>query len=308
MFNHGNLRILAPALLVVGGVVVLQYHSMQFWNAQAGAGIGWLWSLLIELAGLWLWYQPDWASRLLGAVASVVLLAAPLYFLGSVAMVKLDASRGIAAQKQVKTQAQHASIAALERSISSHQLTISTYLDNSKNSAGWSKAIADVQALMQRDQDALQALRVTQVTPMLQKSYMVTSQPVTSVTSLITMVLLQCAGLIVIQIANIKAMMYMANVTKLQVLQPRVTPPATSQVQTNIAIHVASPVGHGGLLGVDAMQAKCNDFLRVNHMSGRAFAAACEVSPAQVSFLLNYQAGGRKPSKSAMAAFAAVLA
>jgi hypothetical protein len=80
MVHESGMQHLTKALswiVLLGTVVLLQVHGIAFWRSQVGSyGIGW--SLLLEVVALWLWARPQWVSRLLGAVASILLLLGPL--------------------------------------------------------------------------------------------------------------------------------------------------------------------------------------------------------------------------------------
>ncbi|MEY8263434.1 MAG: hypothetical protein RPR98_04445, partial [Bermanella sp.] len=46
----------APAaILLIAAATLMQIHSIEFWQTQAGDYSGVLWSLLLEGAALWLW-------------------------------------------------------------------------------------------------------------------------------------------------------------------------------------------------------------------------------------------------------------
>jgi hypothetical protein len=75
-----NPRKITAALLLIGGIGLLQYHAILFWTAAVDPLTGWAWSLLLECAALWCWSHHRAAIRWgLGAVATVLVLAGPLY-------------------------------------------------------------------------------------------------------------------------------------------------------------------------------------------------------------------------------------
>ncbi|MDX8384786.1 MAG: hypothetical protein R8M45_11945 [Ghiorsea sp.] len=317
-------RLIAPCLLVVGGVGVLQYHSMQFWNEHAGAGIGWAWSLLIELAGLWLWYQDDWSSRALGAVASVVLLAAPLYQLGVVEVAKrADVYAAIQAHNVANVAAHHAqqvalqqqdrlskqartdAVTALKQSILAHESTIATYLLNSRERVGWADKISQVQDKLDADKAALLRIVAKPVAQVAVLAPVVAISATTATSSFITL-FLQAAALVLIQLANIKAMLFLSVATRLQDVASTAEGVAMVQnIQVNVAPPIVEPCVQGD--GVIQLQARCLNMMEQQALNAKGLASACGVSRADVSFLLNYEAGGRKPSKAAMAAFREVV-
>lgn len=47
-----------PALLLVGGIELLQWHSVAFWSAHVDRATGWAWALVLEGVALRLWSEP----------------------------------------------------------------------------------------------------------------------------------------------------------------------------------------------------------------------------------------------------------
>ncbi len=130
-------RLLAPAVLV-GSVVLLQYHSIVFWNHHVG-GLGWAWSLLLELAALWLWYKRSFALRVFGFWASLLLLAGPFYTV-SAPLLERDQAEAQTAERREQT------IASLNDEIRSLERELDTYLKNSESRHGWHIRIDDTRS------------------------------------------------------------------------------------------------------------------------------------------------------------------
>lgn len=61
---------LPAALLMAGGITLLQLHAAQYWTTHAGQ-TGLLWSLMIEGAALWLWAAHSLGKNALALVASL---------------------------------------------------------------------------------------------------------------------------------------------------------------------------------------------------------------------------------------------
>ncbi len=61
-------------LIVIICTVLLQAHSIPFWLEQTDSVIGYLWSLSIELVGLWLWIHK---RLVLATVASTIIILVP---------------------------------------------------------------------------------------------------------------------------------------------------------------------------------------------------------------------------------------
>lgn len=90
-------RTYLPLLIVAGGVGLLQWHSIQFWQAMTGEVSGVGFSIVLEAISLWLWFRvvpwpTDWRDprqwfrtapavgvRLLAILTTCVLLSGPLY-------------------------------------------------------------------------------------------------------------------------------------------------------------------------------------------------------------------------------------
>ncbi|MDH5785353.1 MAG: hypothetical protein OEZ16_07060 [Chromatiales bacterium] len=129
-----NPRKISAALILIGGVALLQYHAILFWTEVVDPLTGWAWSLLLEGAALWCWSHPRFSIRSLGAVATVLVLAGPLYQVSAPLVeehVSVDKS---AEQRTVIT----AEVAALEQALN-------TFLSNSEKRIGWSGRIDSTQ-------------------------------------------------------------------------------------------------------------------------------------------------------------------
>ena len=71
--------VIVPAILLTGGIVLLQAQAIPYWQVKSGPELGVLWSLLLEGIALWLLYQPRRASRFAGVLTSLVLVGVPLW-------------------------------------------------------------------------------------------------------------------------------------------------------------------------------------------------------------------------------------
>jgi nitrogen fixation-related uncharacterized protein len=128
-----------PVAILIGCIGLLQWHSIQFWRQQVDPHTGWAWSLLLEAAALWLWYRPGGMTRILGAIASLLLLAGPIYHVGQ-PVVKAWQSAEHADDARLQTrQLLQTSITALEQRLKS-------YLATAQKRSGWLPAIARTEA------------------------------------------------------------------------------------------------------------------------------------------------------------------
>lgn len=80
-----------PALLLAGGMVLLQVHAIPYWQARAGLALGVLWSLQLEGTALWLLYQPGANYRRMGMVTAAVLIGVPLWQISQPVVKHFDA-------------------------------------------------------------------------------------------------------------------------------------------------------------------------------------------------------------------------
>lgn len=144
-----NLRAITTVLLLAGCIGLLQYHAIQFWAANVDAATGWVWSLLLEGAALWLWFSPTRARRALGAVATLLLLAGPLYQVSAPLIHEWQASDASAARR-----------ADLNAEITHLEAALNGYVANSAQRVGWAQRIDATQARL----DAARAERAALTT------------------------------------------------------------------------------------------------------------------------------------------------
>lgn len=150
-------KLLTIALLA-GCIGLLQVHSIQFWNANVDATTGAACSILLEGAALMLWSSARWPRRALGAVATVLLLAGPLYQVSAPLVHEWHANeRGGVANAERR--------AALEAEIASLDAALSTYLANSSQRVGWAERIDRTQASLDARRAELRTLIADQAAP-----------------------------------------------------------------------------------------------------------------------------------------------
>ncbi len=109
MKKHAN-TICACALLLAG-LVLLQAHALPFWQALSGPVLGVVWSLTLEGAALWLLFQRGVGARILGLLAALAILSAPLWQVGQPVIARLQGAHAQIAQmnayQHALSQAQH---------------------------------------------------------------------------------------------------------------------------------------------------------------------------------------------------------
>lgn len=136
------------AAMILAATILMQTHGIRFWSDFVGPDTGWLWSVVLEGAALWLW-----ANRKQGTMApllaSFLVLSGPLLH---IIQPPLDAwVDGQDAQvRQVET------ITEWRSEIVSLEGSLATSLRNSANRVGW---LNDIQETRKALQIARQQLR-----------------------------------------------------------------------------------------------------------------------------------------------------
>ncbi|MFK4751474.1 hypothetical protein [Oceanobacter antarcticus] len=147
----------APALvLLLGGIVLLQTHAIDYWS-RFDAATGWLWSLVIEGAAIWLWAARSWLKNSIAVFATLLALSAPLYQLAAPVMAEQRSNEQAASTLPDRQQAITAQIASLESSLA-------TYNQNSQTRGGWAARIDTAQHQLASARADLAALHTEQAT------------------------------------------------------------------------------------------------------------------------------------------------
>ena len=160
--NKQSLLIYLPkapaAILLIAAATLMQVHSIEFWQSQAGEYSGVLWSLLLEGAALWLWSSHNGWKSALGLVASLLVLAGPLYQVSAPAVTQWQSSNSLP-RLQVKQEA------VLLAEIVSLESSLAQYNDNSASRVGWSGRIDKTKADLKTANAELKALYAQQEKP-----------------------------------------------------------------------------------------------------------------------------------------------
>ncbi len=183
-----RLSVAYPALLIVGGIVLIQYHAVAFWSEAVGPATGWAWSILLELIALWLWYQPK--TRLLAFMATALVLSGPLY--GVTAPIAKQYSL-TASQKASEPER----VALLREAIASERRALQTFLTNSQQRSGWLPAIQRARAELSERRAELNSLLTPRRQPL----------PIQQATIMV----LQAVALTLVQISNVLAITTIAD-------------------------------------------------------------------------------------------------
>ena len=146
------------AILLIAAATLMQIHSIEFWQSQAGEYSGILWSLLLEGAALWLWSSNNGWKSALGLVASLLVLAGPLYQVSEPAIKQWQSSNTLP-ELQIKQEA------VLLAEIASLKSSLAQYNDNSANRVGWSGRIDKTKADLKTANTELKTLYAQQEKP-----------------------------------------------------------------------------------------------------------------------------------------------
>ena len=136
-------------LMLTLSISLIQWHSIQFWMEATGI-IGPLWSVAIEAAALWLW----WQRRIwLACLSSIILALGPLSFLAIPAYeaVQLEKQR----QESVVQQK-----ALLQSSITQLTTALDSYHQTSQSRLGWAARIDETQTALQNQRTRYENLLI----------------------------------------------------------------------------------------------------------------------------------------------------
>jgi len=281
---------LVSAILIAGGVGLIQYHSIAFWSDHVSREIGWAWSLSIEAAGLWLWYRPGLPSRMLGLVASVLLLAGPLYQIATPAL----ASR---AQAEATSQVSAQAARRLRNELSQDAQLVRTYAHNSQSRKGWLQPIQKLQERMDVARSKLNALGSTQA-----------KSRVNTTIGVYALVLLQALGLILIQTTNVLAITHISGLRRecttaaQRVRNPR--PESIEEAEADAAPRGVAQDEYGRLR---SLADQVRGFIEEGGLSIAKAAERLGVDRRDLSYLLNWSGpGDRKPAAAVLRKLEAV--
>lgn len=133
-----------PGITIISiSAVLMQWHSIAFWNQYAGAsGVGF--SLALEVVALWLWWQRrSW----LALTASILLIGGPLFQLSSPIFDTMSSAQA----SERMTIIYQAEIAQLSESLQ-------RYDNNSASRLGWASRIDRAQAALDAARNKLRVL------------------------------------------------------------------------------------------------------------------------------------------------------
>jgi len=134
-------------LMLALSICLIQWHSIQFWIASTGV-IGPLWSIAIEAAALWLWWQQRF---LLACCASLILVVGPLTYLA----MPVYESAQLEDQKQLHLSDRKV---LLQDSIAQLSSALKSYQQTSESRVGWAARIDETQSALQAERQRFENL------------------------------------------------------------------------------------------------------------------------------------------------------
>jgi hypothetical protein len=134
-------------MMLILSTSIIQWHSIQFW-IEVAESIGFLWSIAIEAAAVWLWWHK---KTVLAFLASFLLMTGPLYSL-SIPIYESDQYKvALASSHQQKIDLAHESIKSLKQSLVSYQ-------QNSLSRVGWAARIDETRNELQAETANMKSL------------------------------------------------------------------------------------------------------------------------------------------------------
>lgn len=181
------MKTIIETTLLIGAVGLLQWHGGWFWYHQTGI-TGVVFSVLIEIAALLLWYQPESNNTLPALICSALVVAGPFYKISEPLL------QGTATATTTLSSTNDR-ITALKESITDDKATLKDYRDNSKDRGGWLPAMNRIDARKATDNATLQTLLKQRAT---------TQQTATLQWLTYTTIVIQAIGLLFLQLTQIK--------------------------------------------------------------------------------------------------------
>jgi hypothetical protein len=227
---------------------IIQWHSIQFW-IEVTESIGFLWSIAIEAAAVWLWWHK---KTVLAFIASSLLMAGPLYSLSAPVYEGKQTEVAIAASHQQQVDLSRASITALKQSLTSYQ-------QNSLSRVGWATRIDETRNALQAETANLKNL--INAGPKLKKTQMPWL--------LIAIEVLGLAVLLLTQVLTIQA---------LRGISVKSKQPETAEDSRHVYSELAP-----------ALSSRLSDTLSAEGLSQAEWARRNGVSTKSVSMLINHE-------------------
>ncbi len=141
------MRTFFASLMVICSMVLMQIHSIDFWREKSGPS-GWGWSIGLEVAMLWFWYENKRRLQVFKYLAAFLLIAGPWYQITAPTFKSLNSVAAI----QVE-------IAMTEDAVKQYSTSIDRYEKRSDKRYGWTKRIDKTTAKWEKTMEHLSTLR-----------------------------------------------------------------------------------------------------------------------------------------------------
>lgn len=141
------MRTLFASLMVICSMVLMQIHSIEFWTKTAGAS-GWVWSIGLEVAMFWFWYENKRRLQVFKYLAAFLLIAGPWYQITAPTFESLTSVTVM--QAEVET--------AQDR-VAQLSISLDRYEKRSDKRSGWAGRIDKTQAKLEDARAKLSTLR-----------------------------------------------------------------------------------------------------------------------------------------------------
>jgi hypothetical protein len=129
-------------VVIILSTILMQIHSIEYWTGVTES-YGMAWSIALEAAMLWLWYQKR--LFLVRVLAATILIAGPWYVLTEPAITSL----------QEQTQSSH-HVASAEAKVKRLTKSLDRFESNSMTKLGWSGRIDRTMTKLELAEDELQ--------------------------------------------------------------------------------------------------------------------------------------------------------
>jgi hypothetical protein len=141
------MRTFFASLMVICSMVLMQIHSIDFWMEKAGPS-GWAWSIGLEVAMLWFWYENKRRLKVFKYLAAFLLIAGPWYQITAPTFENLNSVKVMQAE-----------IETAQDAVTQLSTSLDRYEKRSDKRSGWAGRIDKTQAQLQEARTYLSILR-----------------------------------------------------------------------------------------------------------------------------------------------------
>jgi hypothetical protein len=141
------MRTFFASVMVICSMVLMQTHSIDFWMEKAGAS-GWAWSIGLEVAMLWFWYENKRCLQVFKYLAAFLLIAGPWYQITAPTFQNLNSVTVMQAE-----------ISAAQDTVTQLSTSLDRYEKRSDKRSGWAGRIDKTQAKLEEARSNLSILR-----------------------------------------------------------------------------------------------------------------------------------------------------